>query len=292
VGRETRSPIAALAILVLAVSCGGSGPTEWTGQEHLGVEPSTVDRSVVELAPPADPAASSSGLFEADRPALTTAAIEVAATPIVDVDHDPEPRATTPSLVARAVVSEIAAFRHPGGRHLASFTTPGPYGEPKVFLVREARGRWLRVLLPMRPNGVEGWIRRADVRLSRHRFAARVDLSERRLTAFRGSNVILRRSVAIGMPQSPTPTGPFYITVLARAPDPTGPYGPLALGLSGFSEVYTEFNGGNGQIAIHGTNAPDLIGQAASSGCLRMRNDDVVRLAHYLPLGTPVRIVP
>ncbi|MGH2677311.1 MAG: hypothetical protein ACRDHB_02975, partial [Actinomycetota bacterium] len=163
-GRETRSLIAALAVLVLAVSCGGAGPAEWSGQEPLVGEPSTVDRSVVQLAQLAHPAGSASGLSEADRPALTTAAIHVAATPIVDVDDDPEPRATASSLVARAIVSEIAAYHRPGGRHLASFATPGPYGEPKVFLVREARSRWLRVLLPMRPNGVEGWIRRTDVR--------------------------------------------------------------------------------------------------------------------------------
>jgi lipoprotein-anchoring transpeptidase ErfK/SrfK len=285
-GRATRSLILAVLLLVAGAGCATSPAPE----------PGVIDQDAIDHARVGAPSVSyqatdPSRRSAIERPAPVQADVVATATPIVDVDDDSEPRATATSLVARAIVPEIAAFHRPGGRHFASFTTPGPYGEPKVFLVREARGRWLRVLLPMRPNGVEGWIRRVDVRLSRDRFAARVDLSERRLTAFRGSNVILRRSVAIGMPQSPTPTGPFYITVLARAPDPTGPYGPLALGLSGFSEVYTEFNGGNGQIAIHGTNTPNLIGQAASAGCVRMRNDDIVRLAKYLPLGTPVRIV-
>lgn len=159
-----------------------------------------------------------------------------------------------------------------------------------MFLVREFRKRWLRVLVPARPNGAEGWISSRDVRLTRDRFRVRVDLSQRGLTVFRGGRVILRRMVSIGRPESPTPSGLFFITVVARAPEPTGPYGPLALGLSGFSEVYTEFGGGDGQIAIHGTNTPQLIGQAVSAGCVRMLNHDVLRLAEFLPKGTPVRI--
>lgn len=278
--------IALLAVLVLAAGCGGAEPGGWNGGERSAAEASTVEHSVIEVAP----GFASSYLPDTERPAPTMATLEV--TPIVGVEADPEPKGSGFSLVARAIVPKIAAFDRPGGHHLASFTTPGPYGETKVFLVRETRDRWLRVLLPMRPNGIEGWIRKADVRLSRHRFAVHIDLSERRLTAFRGSDVMLRRSVAVGLPQSPTPKGRFYITVLARAPDPSGAYGPLALGLSGFSEVYTEFNGGPGQIAIHGTNAPQLVGQAVSAGCVRMRNDDVLRLASMVPLGTPVRIAP
>lgn len=285
--REPRSLIAALAVSLLAASCGGSGPPWSGGRERSILEPSTVERSVVGLA---GPGIASSTLSDVDQPAPATAALDTATTPNVEREAEPEPKVSTSSLVARAIVPEIAAFRRPGGPNLASFATPGPYGEPKVFLVREARERWLRVLLPMRPNGVEGWVRRADVRLSRHRFAVHVDLGTQLLTAFRGSNVILRRNVSGGLPHSPTPTGLFYVTVLARAPDPTGPYGPLALGLSAFSDVYAEFNGGNGQVAIHGTNSPQLIGQPASAGCVRMVNNDVLRLASLIPLGTPVRI--
>jgi lipoprotein-anchoring transpeptidase ErfK/SrfK len=54
--------------------------------------------------------------------------------------------------------------------------------------------------------------------------------------------------------------------------------------------VYQEFAGGDGQVAIHGTNAPWLIGQAVSHGCIRMRNEAIARLARFLPLGTPVRV--
>jgi len=43
-------------------------------------------------------------------------------------------------------------------------------------------------------------------------------------------------------------------------------------------------------VAIHGTNAPWLIGQAVSHGCIRMNNAAITRLARVVPLGTPVRI--
>jgi lipoprotein-anchoring transpeptidase ErfK/SrfK len=39
---------------------------------------------------------------------------------------------------------------------------------------------------------------------------------------------------------------------------------------------------------IHGTNAPQTIGQAVSSGCFRLVNDDVADLYDRVPLGTKV----
>ncbi len=44
-------------------------------------------------------------------------------------------------------------------------------------------------------------------------------------------------------------------------------------------------------IYIHGTNQEDLIGTAASHGCVRMRNADVVDLYERVAPGTPVEIV-
>lgn len=44
-------------------------------------------------------------------------------------------------------------------------------------------------------------------------------------------------------------------------------------------------------IYIHGTNQEHLIGQAASSGCIRMRNEDILRLFEQVEVGAPVEIV-
>jgi lipoprotein-anchoring transpeptidase ErfK/SrfK len=43
-------------------------------------------------------------------------------------------------------------------------------------------------------------------------------------------------------------------------------------------------------VAIHGTNEPQLMGQDASNGCIRVTNDIIVQIALEAPLGTPVII--
>jgi L,D-transpeptidase YbiS len=45
-------------------------------------------------------------------------------------------------------------------------------------------------------------------------------------------------------------------------------------------------------IYIHGTNQEQLIGQAASHGCIRMRNQDVIQLFDLIDVGTEVEILP
>ena len=46
------------------------------------------------------------------------------------------------------------------------------------------------------------------------------------------------------------------------------------------------------EIAIHGTNRPESIGKAASYGCIRMRNADVIDLYARVGVGTPVVMLP
>ena len=70
--------------------------------------------------------------------------------------------------------------------------------------------------------------------------------------------------------------------------------GPWALATSAFSHVLQEFDGGPGQIALHGRAGPlaaDPLGTAASHGCIRLDNDVIRRLAGLLPNGTPVDVV-
>ena len=118
----------------------------------------------------------------------------------------------------------------------------------------------------------------------------KVDLANFKVTVFHDGVVDFVTDVAIGSPQYPTPTGTFYITdpIDLRQRPGTG-YGAYALGLSGHSDVLDEFMGGDGQIALHGTDNPSDVDQAISHGCVRLRNDDILRLS-TLPLGTPVII--
>ncbi len=82
----------------------------------------------------------------------------------------------------------------------------------------------------------------------------------------------------------------FYLTELLSQPDLDGGYGPFAVGLSAFSPTLSGFAGGPGQLGLHGTDQPHLVGTDVSHGCLRVTNPVIVHLAHVLPLGTPVEI--
>ncbi|MCL9761813.1 L,D-transpeptidase [Frankia sp. AiPa1] len=170
-------------------------------------------------------------------------------------------------------------------------TNPNQQGAPLVFAVRRRRDDgWLQVMLPVRPNGSQGWLRTDDVWLSRTAFALAVDRTAHRLTVTRDGRTITRLPVGIGTGNTPTPSGRFYLTELLRPADPGGPWGPYAFGLSGFSDVITTFNGGGGIIGLHGTNRPDLVGTDASLGCIRLRNADIAELAGMVPVGTPIVI--
>jgi lipoprotein-anchoring transpeptidase ErfK/SrfK len=150
----------------------------------------------------------------------------------------------------------------------------------------------MKVLLPVRPNGTEGWIRESDVMLSKHAFRIRVELAAHRITVLNRDQVILQEPIGVGTAAHPTPGGEYYTTDLLKQPDPRGPYGPYAYGLSGYSPVLTEFGGGDGQLGIHGTNDPASLGTDVSHGCIRISNAGITRLAGVLPLGVPVEVDP
>jgi len=165
---------------------------------------------------------------------------------------------------------------------------------PLVFLVKEAPSTddcdWINVYLPVRPNGSTGWVRRDDVKVSKHDYRIEVHLGAFNLKVFEGDEIILDAPIAIARDNTPTPGGLYYTTELIQPPDPDTVYGSYAYGLSGYSEVLESFNGGPGQLGIHGTNEPDKIGTKVSSGCIRLRNEDIEQLADTLPLGVPVEI--
>jgi lipoprotein-anchoring transpeptidase ErfK/SrfK len=77
----------------------------------------------------------------------------------------------------------------------------------------------------------------------------------------------------------------------AQAVRPEGTCGPYAFGTSAFPKVLYHFRSEPGQIGIHGTDEHASVDQSVNHGCIRLRNRDIVRLAHLLPLGTPVTIV-
>jgi lipoprotein-anchoring transpeptidase ErfK/SrfK len=198
------------------------------------------------------------------------------------------------AVVARAV-TDLDVHDAPGdGAPSRTLPAQTDFGSTTVALVltigEGTADGWLEVVLPGRPNGATGWVRADDVELRELDVEVHVDLATRELTVHQDGDVIMTTEVAIGDADHPTPTGRFFITDKLDTEDPDGAYGPYAIGLSGRSEVLTEFAGGDGQIGIHGTNDPASIGEAVSHGCVRVPNAVVRELVTLLPLGTPVVI--
>lgn len=168
-----------------------------------------------------------------------------------------------------------------------------PVPVPLHMLVDEMNDEWVEVLLPVRPNGTTGWIRRDEVELASHPYRIEALLDEFTLVVYENDEVIFETEVGVARENAPTPGGLYYTTELIRPTDPEGPYGSYAYGMSGFSEEFETFNGGEGQLGIHGTDEPELIGEAVSAGCIRLTNEDIEFIVEdlELPLGVPVEII-
>jgi len=116
-----------------------------------------------------------------------------------------------------------------------------------------------------------------------------VSIPDRQLAVLEDGNVVARYPVAVGAEDSPSPTGEFRIVNRVSNPTyyrpgaviPTGKDNPVGTRWLGLSQK------GYG---IHGTNAPGSIGQAASHGCIRLRNRDVERLFARVRVGDVVEI--
>ena len=199
------------------------------------------------------------------------------------------------SFVARAVVPTVVVDEVLGrGDARWTFDNPIESGGQLVFLIEEFdRLDNFRVLLPTRPNGSFGWIRAGDVKIDRHNFAIRVELDAYRLTVLHKTEPVFETVCGVARENAPTPLGRYYLTEILRPPRPDTVYGAFAYGLSGYSETFTAFNGGPGQLGIHGTDDPATLGTNVSSGCIRLHNDDITHLVEGLkvPTGAPVEVI-
>ena len=211
------------------------------------------------------------------------------------------PEATTPEATAPEAPTGPARVVRPEGT-VRPVAAPGSdavvaelaptteLGSDRALLVVGEQDGWLEVLVPVRPNGTTGWLPADGLEVRQVDLAVEVDLTQRTLTLTEGDTVVLTSPVAVGAEGTPTPTGRFAVTDKLATPEPSSAYGPFAIGLSGHSDVLTEFAGGDGQIGIHGTDDPSSIGQAVSHGCVRVPNDVITTLSEVLPLGTPVTV--
>jgi lipoprotein-anchoring transpeptidase ErfK/SrfK len=161
----------------------------------------------------------------------------------------------------------------------------------EMLAVRRAVGSdgnlWYRVSIPMRPNGTYGWIPATTVSLSPTHSEIVVDLRSRTISLYRFGKLKWHAIVAIGAPGRETPVGHYFVA--ARFVPYHDPFlGVFAVETSAYSKL-TEWPGG-GVVGIHGTDEPQLLGQAVSHGCVRVSNTTARHLESLAPLGTPIWI--
>jgi L,D-transpeptidase catalytic domain len=179
------------------------------------------------------------------------------------------------------VVARVA-YRTPEGTR-----TPLPVLGRRV----DARGRlWIRVRLPVLPNGTAGWVPRSTLDAYVHRDTRLdVDLGRLRARLTRRGRALLTVPIGVGRAPWVTPRGDFIVRNRLEHYRDSPVYGPVAFGTSARSPTLTDWPAG-GFVGIHGTDRPDLLPGRVSHGCIRMRNGDILRLARLMPVGTPVRI--
>lgn len=191
-------------------------------------------------------------------------------------------------LESHAVWSTPRAAAFPLGSIDA--TRPITGARTTLPVLDQAPGGWLLVRLPGRPNNRTGWIRTRATAASSTPWRLVVDRAQRQLRAVRAGRVVRTFRAIVGKPSTPTPTGAFFVEEPVRLA-PTAVGAPYALALSARSTVLQEFDGGPGQIAVHGlANVGGRLGTAASHGCVRVSGDAMRWLAGRIGAGTPVTI--
>jgi len=212
------------------------------------------------------------------------------------------PRADRPAVSATQQLARLkqdtAVFSGPSrdSRRIEELSDVRPITDERTMLpviaraTRRGGATWLEVLLPGRPNGHTGWIRKRSATLAMTKWQIIVRLSTRQVSVFWDGRLSATFNAVVGKPSTPTPVGHFFVEETVRLSQ-TAPGAPDALALSARSNVLREFDGGPGQIALHGTNnIGGILGTAESHGCIRVDTPDISWLAARIGPGTPVII--
>ncbi|MBV8431115.1 MAG: L,D-transpeptidase [Solirubrobacterales bacterium] len=209
--------------------------------------------------------------------------------------------AVAPAQPVATLTANHAIYARPDGRREAAISQVRPItGEATTLPVLATRsgygGTWLLVRLPGRllpgaANGRTGWIKAVHTRLWMIRWHIVVSLPARVARIYFAGHLQRSYRVVVGAPASPTPTGQFFVEENIAEP-PSFPGAPYALATSARSNVFTEFDGGPGQVALHGVGGGlgGTLGAAQSHGCVRFSTAAISWLAAQIYPGTPVTI--
>ena len=249
------------------------------------------------MLPPDSLAMVVEGLSEGPRVAYRQAATPVVASPAVLAIPLPilptsVPIVETQIAVMPDTLATIDVWPTPAanGDLLATFARYDEFDQPRVFRILGEEGEFFHVQVPMRQNGSTGFIRKSDVDVTVTDQRILIDLSERAVIVWDGDEVVLDTIGTVGRERTPTPTGSYYVrNAFEWYADSI--YGPYVIPLSAYSESIDQINGGDAVVAIHGTQRADLMGSAASLGCVRLSNDALRELAAIVEPGAPVEII-
>jgi lipoprotein-anchoring transpeptidase ErfK/SrfK len=216
------------------------------------------------------------------RPALEDAALP------------PVPAGSTAVVPVRGVAALVQRRallrRRPAGPRVGVIGRRTDFNSRQLLVVVGHRPGWVGVLHPSLPNGRAGWLPADAVRTVHSRWEIAVDRSERRARVRYDGRAVARFPVTVGRSSSPTPVARYAITDRIVTERATSPYGCCILALTGRQKDLPQGWAGGDRLALHGTPG-DIVGEAASSGCVRFRRADIRWLMRRVPTGTRVDVV-
>lgn len=207
----------------------------------------------------------------------------------------PSPSESTPAVLSQAIPDLPPARLSitPNSAVLQPQENPpfeGRDGRSSTAIVIPPRANQYKPTIP--PLGESSYYLPNNADMSGLRLV--VKLSKRRVYLYRLDKVIASYPIAVGKPGWETPVGTYQVFNMEKNPIfksfksgriiKPGPENPLGVRWIG---IWTD---GKTQLGFHGTNEPELIGQAVSHGCIRMLNKDVTALFEQVEIGTPVRV--
>jgi len=293
----------ALTVIVLLAligsACGGdssltdvSSDTDESASESV----ESVDAATVETTP----------LATATPLVQPTPTPPATPTPIPSPTPDPGAQWEQAVLTAKDTTDFVPVYDGPAGREFDltyeylngsavayPLLNPTYFGGDLALLVVEGKPSddFVKVSLPIRPAGSTAWVRTSLFDWSTNRVHVEINVSTNTVTVWDGDELIITTDAVTGSSNRPTPQLTTYVDEKIRGLNSA--YGPWMLSLAAFSESVNVFGANNGlpKLALHGTNAPQLMGQHASNGCIRVPNDIIEILNDKVPVGARVDIV-
>lgn len=123
-----------------------------------------------------------------------------------------------------------------------------------------------------------------------------IDLSDRQVRVYEWDQLKATFPVAVGRSGWETPVGKHQIIQMVENPSWQHPFTGEVIGPGADNPLGYRWMGfwtdGKNYIGLHGTPNERSIGTAASHGCIRMYNRDVVKLFEMVQIGTPVTVIP